>query len=159
MKKILLTAALLLSLGSCSKNEYKTYDGPFFFYFDLSKSSTITINEAGTMNAEYYVHYTGPQASRTNIVSFSVTPGDGLVEGVDYTVTTAGGALNFMPGFTDLPIRIKWLPHDIDPSKNNTVTIRLENVDDDSFVLGLPGPDNSNYSKSLRQIIISKYQN
>lgn len=159
MKKIIPALCLLLLVCACGKNGYSVYEGPFFFYFDLSRSSTIQINEAGTMDAEYYVHYTGPQAARTNKVFFSITPGDGLAEGVDYTVTTGSGTLDFMPGFTDLPIRIKWLPNPIDPAKDNTVTICLDRVDDPSMVLGLPGPDNGNYSKSLRQIIISKYQN
>lgn len=152
MKKAIIALFALLALCAC--NKFSTYDGPACFYFDLTNSSPTSINELGELEAEYYVHYTGPLAERTNVVTFSVTPGDGLREGVDYTVNTAGGQLNFMAGFTDLAIRIKWLPHAIDASKDNSVTITLESVDTPDAVVGLPGPDRNN-----RSVKIVKYKN
>lgn len=152
MKKILFATIALCALCAC--NKFKTYDGPACFYFDASKSSTTSVNEFGELEAEYYVHYTGVLAARTNTVSFSVTPGDGLKEGVDYAISTSDGKLSFLTGFTDVPVRIKWLPHTIDATKDNSLTITLESVDNPNAVVGLPGPDRKN-----RSIKILKYKN
>jgi len=152
MKKISFAILTIFVLCSCTK--FATYDGSACFFFDAAKSSPTSINELGEMEAEYYVHYTGEQATRTNTVTFSVTPGDGLVEGVDYKINTPGGQLAFLVGFTDLAIRIKWMPHTIDAAKDNSLTITLESVDNPDAVVGLPGPDHNN--KSIR---IIKYKN
>lgn len=152
MKRIILTIITIITVCSC--NKFTMYDGPACFYFDTDKSSTTSINELGEFEAEYYVHYIGEYASQTNTVTFSVTPGDGLHEGLDYKVNTPDGKLSFLPGFTDLAIRIKWLPNSIDKTKDNSVTINLESVDNPDAVIGLPGPAQNN--KSIKLI---KYKN
>lgn len=152
MKKPLLAILTFFIFSAC--NTFTVYDGPACFSFDASKSSPTTINELGEMEAEYYVHYIGPMAKQTNTVTFSVAPGDGLKEGLDFQMITPSFTLSFLTGFTDLPIRIKWLPNTIDPNKDNSLTIVLESVDNPDAIVGLPGPDQKN-----RTLKIFKYKN
>lgn len=152
MKKILL--AILTSFIFSACDTFTVYDGPACFSFDATKSSPTTINELGEMEAEYYVHYIGPMAEQTNTVTFSVISGDGLKEGLDFQLITSSYTLSFLTGFTDLPIRIKWLPNTIDPNKDNSLTIVLESVDNPDAIVGLPGPDQKN-----RTLKIFKYKN
>lgn len=144
---------MLLLLVLCACNKFKMYDGPSFFYFDMNQSGSTSINELGSLTSEYYVHYTGEQASETRTVVFSVTPGSGLQEGVDYQMVTTGTSLSFLPGIIDLPIRVKWLPHALTSAEGNTLTVSLESVNDPKLKLGLP-PSGRN-----RSVSIQKYKN
>ena len=96
------------------------------------------------------MHYTGPKPAAPIVVSFEVKCGDGLAEGRDYKVATAGGKITFLPGVYDQVIKIDWLPHDIDVSKDNTVTVSL--VSAEGVTLGYPGPD-----KLMKDLVIRKY--
>jgi hypothetical protein len=49
-----------------------------------------------------------------------------------------------------MPVRIRWMPHRVDPSKDNTLTIRLTG-NSRSFTLGYPGPEHLQ-----RQLVIEK---
>ena len=73
-----------------------------------------------------------------------------MAEGTDYKVATAGGKITFLPGVYDQVIKIDWLPHDIDASKDNTVTISL--VSAEGVTLGYPGPD-----KLMKDLVLRKY--
>ena len=64
----------------------------------------------------------------------------GLTEDVDYKVVTTANPLVFLPGINDMPIRIRWLKNPVDPTKDNTVTIRLTG-NSKGYNLGFPGPD------------------
>ena len=66
--------------------------------------------------------------------------GDGLQEDVDYKVVTQQNPLVFLPGIYDAPIRVRWLKHPVDPTKDNTLTIRLTG-NSKGYNLGYPGPD------------------
>ena len=85
------------------------------------------------------------------VVSFAVTCGDGLSEGIDYKVATVGGKITFMPGIYEQTIKIDWLPHDIDETKDNTVTISLLSAE--GVTLGYPGPD-----RLMKDLVIRKYR-
>lgn len=128
--------AAAVTLLSCNKIE--TFTGAFVA-FDTAGSSTTTVDAEGKFTGSYALHYSGPKPMETIVVSFAVTCGDGLAEGVDYEVATSGGKVSFLPGVYDQTIKINWLRHDIDPSKDNTVTISL--TDAGGVVLGYPGPD------------------
>ena len=136
----------------CSCNEYTLFTGKFVA-FDLASSDVTTINEAGDFTATYYVHYSGETPKERFSVEYEVIPGDGLEEGRDYEVETSGRKLNFLPGVFTLPIRIHWMPNDIDPSKDNSVIIRLVSGPED-IILGMPGPDMVN-----KEIKLIKYKN
>lgn len=141
-----LLAALAL-IGAC--NKIATLDGAFVA-FDTAKSSVVSIDAEGEFTGSYTVHYTGPKPSAPIVVSFAVTCGDGLSEGIDYKVATVGGKITFMPGIYEQTIKIDWLPHDIDETKDNTVTISLLSAD--GVTLGYPGPD-----RLMKDLVIRKY--
>lgn len=141
-----LLAALVLT-GAC--NKIATFDGAFVA-FDTAKSSVVSIDAEGEFTGSYTVHYTGPKPSAPIVVSFAVTCGDGLSEDIDYKVATVGGKITFMPGIYEQTIKIDWLPHDIDDTKDNTVTISLLSAE--GVTLGYPGPD-----RLMKDLVIRKY--
>lgn len=143
--------AMLMSIAvsAASCNKITLFDEAFVA-FDTAKSSVVSINAAGEFTGSYTLHYTGPKPSAPIVVNFVVTCGSGLAEGVDYKVATAGGKITFMPGIYEQVIKIDWLPHEIDESKDNTVTISL--VSADGVTLGYPGPD-----KLMKDLVIRKY--
>lgn len=131
-------------------NKIETFDGAFVA-FETAKSSVVSIDAEGEFTGSYTLHYTGPKPSAPIIVSFAVTCGDGLSEGIDYKVTTVGGKITFMPGIYEQTIKIGWLPHDIDETKDNTVTISLLSAE--GVTLGYPGPD-----RLMKDLVIRKYR-
>lgn len=131
-------------------NKIETFDGAFVA-FDTAKSSVVSIDAEGEFTGSYTVHYTGPKPSAPIVVSFAVTCGDGLSEGIDYKVATVGGKITFMPGIYEQTIKIDWLPHDIDETKDNTVTISLLSAE--GVTLGYPGPD-----RLMKDLVIRKYR-
>ena len=139
--------SIAVSAASCNKI---TLFDEAFVAFDTAKSSVVSINATGEFTGSYTLHYTGPKPSAPIVVNFVVTCGNGLAEGVDYKVATAGGKITFMPGIYEQVIKIDWLPHEIDESKDNTVTISL--VSADGITLGYPGPD-----KLMKDLVIRKY--
>ena len=143
--------AMLMSIAvsAASCNKITLFDEAFVA-FDAAKSSVVSINAAGEFTGSYTLHYTGPKPSAPIVVNFVVTCGNGLAEGVDYKVATAGGKITFMPVIYEQVIKIDWLPHEIDESKDNTVTISL--VSADGVTLGYPGPD-----KLMKDLVIRKY--
>lgn len=141
---LLVTLALTVA---CNKIE--TFDDAFVA-FDTAKSSVVSIDAEGEFTGSYTVHYTGPKPSAPIVVSFAVTCGDGLSEGIDYKVATVGGKITFMPGIYEQTIKIDWLPHDIDETKDNTVTISLLSAE--GVTLGYPGPD-----RLMKDLVIRKY--
>lgn len=139
--------SIAVSAASCNKI---TLFDEAFVAFDTAKSSVVSINATGEFTGSYTLHYTGPKPSAPIVVNFVVTCGNGLAEGVDYNVATAGGKITFMPGIYEQVIKIDWLPHEIDESKDNTVTISL--VSADGVTLGYPGPD-----RLMKDLVIRKY--
>lgn len=150
MKRLFIILSIIGLLTGC--NEYTLYTGKFVA-FDPASSSVTSINELGDFTGTYYVHYSGTSNDTRFAVTFEVIPGNGLVEGVDYEMETSGKTLNFMPGIFSLPIRIHWIPNEIDESKDNSVILRLTSAPDD-ITLGYPGPDKLN-----KEIKILKYKN
>ncbi len=144
-----LAMLMVIAVSTVSCNKITLFDEAFVA-FDTAKSSVVSINAAGEFTGSYTLHYTGPKPSAPIVVNFVVTCGNGLAEGVDYKVATAGGKITFMPGIYEQVIKIDWLPHEIDESKDNTVTISL--VSADGVTLGYPGPD-----KLMKDLVIRKY--
>ena len=144
-----LTMLMLIAVTAVSCNRITLFDEAFVA-FDTAKSSVVSIDTDGEFTGSYTLHYTGPKPSAPIVVNFVVTCGNGLAEGVDYKVATAGGKITFMPGIYEQVIKIDWLPHEIDESKDNTVTISL--VSADGVTLGYPGPD-----KLMKDLVIRKY--
>ena len=144
-----LVMLMSIAVSAVSCNKITLFDEAFVA-FDTAKSSVVSINATGEFTGSYTLHYTGPKPSAPIVVNFVVTCGNGLAEGVDYKLATAGGKITFMPGIYEQVIKIDWLPHEIDESKDNTVTISL--VSADGVTLGYPGPD-----KLMKDLVIRKY--
>ena len=144
-----LAMLMLIAVSAASCNKITLFDEAFVA-FDTAKSSVVSVNATGEFTGSYTLHYTGPKPSAPIVVNFVVTCGNGLAEVVDYKVATAGGKITFMPGIYEQVIKIDWLPHEIDESKDNTVTISL--VSADGITLGYPGPD-----KLMKDLVIRKY--
>ena len=144
-----LSMLMSIAVSAASCNKITLFDEAFVA-FDTAKSSVVSINATGEFTGSYTLHYMGPKPSAPIVVNFVVTCGNGLAEGVDYKVATAGGKITFMPGIYEQVIKIDWLPHEIDESKDNTVTISL--VSADGVTLGYPGPD-----KLMKDLVIRKY--
>ena len=144
-----LATLMLIAVSAVSCNKITLFDEAFVA-FDTAKSSVVSINATGEFTGSYTLHYTGPKPSAPIVVNFVVTCGNGLAEGVDYKVATAGGKITFMPVIYEQVIKIDWLPHEINESKDNTVTISL--VSADGVTLGYPGPD-----KLMKDLLIRKY--
>ena len=142
-------AVVVMFLTALSCNRIETFSDSFIA-FDSAKSSAVSVDAEGEFTGSYAVRYTGPKPSSPITVTFAVTCGDGLAEGVDYKVATSGSKITFLPGVYDQVIKIDWLPHDIDAEKDNTVTISL--VSADGVALGYPGPD-----KLMKNLTIKKY--
>jgi hypothetical protein len=83
-------------------------------------------------------------------VQYEVKIGEGLQEDRDFKLLTTGTNLTFPQGIFERPIRIAWKESELDPTKDNTITIRLIS-NSKNFTIGLPGPD-----KLQQQLVITK---
>ncbi len=149
--RLLYLSALLAILAGC--NKYVTFQD-YYVAFDTDISSATAINELGEFQGAYYVHYCGVLLTETFEVQYSVILGDGLKEGLDYEIVNGSGKLSFLPGIYNIPIRINWLSHEIDDSKDNTIVIRLEGCSNGDIQIGCPGPDRKGAELNIR-----KYKN
>jgi hypothetical protein len=139
MKKILYLL-MMVAICSCADQEGEWFDTPFVrISTETGQESTVVLSNVRTVNA-YTVYLSSPPIVDSLEVSYEIIVGDGLVEDVDYKVVTTQNPLVFLPGIYDAPIRIRWLRNTVDPTKDNTVTIRLTG-NSKGYNLGFPGPD------------------
>ena len=149
IKSFLIALVSLLTLSSCV-NEIEPYDNPFI-YLSSNGASSASVSQIAQVAGEYTIHLSSKSLDEPLVVDFSITPGDGLTEGVDYRVITQGRQATIQPGLYQYNIRIMWLPHKLDATKDNTLKIKLEN-NSLGFTMGLPGPD-----ALQRELVIRKY--
>lgn len=142
---LLITVTLL----SCGLDENEPYDNAFIHIMKGGTSSTQVTSKSNFI-ATYYVYLSSKPLDEVLEVTYEIKVGDGLKAGRDYELITTGDKLVFMPGIYDMPIRIKWLPNSIDPSKDNTLRISLIS-NNQNITMGLPGPD-----KLQKEFIITK---
>jgi hypothetical protein len=138
-KNILLVLLPVLAAFSCTKN-LPLYDTPFFCIATQDGASAAVVGSDVENVNTYYVTMSSVTREDNPVVEFSVTPGAGLKEGVDYVVVTQGSSLTFLPGIYRMPVRIRWKEHVLDDSADNTLTIALTGGTE-GFNLGMPGPD------------------
>ena len=84
-------------------------------------------------------------------MTLELIPGDGLKPGVDYTEPTKL-TVTFSPDEYRKYFRINYLKHDVDPEKDNTLTIRIASTSDPSIILGYPGPSRKYSSHVVTKI-------
>ena len=138
LKNILLLALLPFAAASCHINDFKEFTD-YYIAFDPGNSSSTVINEAGSVVGQYMIHFCTVKRDDTVGVEVEVTPGDGLTEGVDYKVVSST-SVKFVPGVYDKAFIIEWLPHTLDSTKDNTLTLTLHSCTDSGIILGVPGP-------------------
>lgn len=156
MKKIFslltLSAGALLAmtaLNSCSKEEVKPYNHPFF-HIHVENRDSVTVRYNRKDQVEYKAYLSAELQYETIDLSYSVKIGDGLLEGRDFELNTVGDTLRFIPGVMARGVKITWLENPVDPAKDNTIKISLTG-NSKNFTLGLPGPD-----QRQRQLVITK---
>ena len=127
-------------LTACGDDGPEAFDQPFVrIAAPNGSSSQIVLTNARVVNT-YTVYLSSRPITDSLEVNYEIIVGDGLVEDVDYKVVTTQNPLKFLPGIYDAPIRVRWLKHDVDPTKDNTMTIRLTG-NSKGYTLGFPGPD------------------
>jgi len=139
IKRPFFLASFICLLLSCGTDEFEPYRQPFIHIMKGELTELPVSSEAKVLN-EYKIYLSSAPLSETLNVEFSITPGNGLTEGVDYEIVTAGHTLDFLPGIYDMPVRVRWLPHRVDPAKNNSLIIRIES-NSMNLTMGLPGND------------------
>ncbi|MCQ2164711.1 MAG: hypothetical protein MJZ04_05960 [Bacteroidales bacterium] len=141
MKKIIYMIAAALMLCGCNDNVSKVFDDYFVYIVDEYGASTSKIEEtADDLTMTYYICLVAPTLDSDVTVGFEVTCGDGLKEGVDFEVAKSAREVTISRGVARMPVRITFNEKRIDPARDNTVTIRLTDVDRDGISLGYPGP-------------------
>ena len=126
---IILAAATALLFSSCEKD--KPYDHPFVYIIqadDAAYAATSTVSSQATVVRTYNICLSSKELSENLIVDYSFNVGDGLKAGIDFERVTTGNQIVFVPGVYSMPIRIRCLPNEIDPMKDNTITISIENT-------------------------------
>ena len=137
-RPILLFATLLVA--GCAKNELPLFDEPFAYIETSTGSDNAVVGADMKAVVTYYIGISCAAFTDPIDVSFQVTCGDGLQAGIDYEVLTAGTSVSFLPGIWRMPVRIRWMEHPIDETKDNTVVIALTGAQPGTFTLGYPGP-------------------
>lgn len=140
MKKVLYILFLIGALYSCDQEESVYFDEPFV-RICTSTGETRTVVLSNVRNTNTYSVYLSSRPITDSLeVSYEIIVGNGLQENVDYKIVTTVNPLIFLPGINDMPIRIQWLKNPVDPTKDNTVTIRLTG-NSKGYNLGFPGSD------------------
>lgn len=147
----LLLSSVMLSLVAMScTNKEEPYDNPFVYITADGGASRIVVN-SDVQNVNSYNVYLSSRALSKNLeVGYELIVGDGLQAGRDFELVNQGNVLTFPPGIYDMTVRIRWKSHPVDPTKNNTLTIRLISANMD-ITLGRPGPD-----ALQRELVIEK---
>lgn len=151
MKKIILPIlAIIMSLLSCNKDEIDVFDEPFV-HINFNNISTSSINSNRKDIVSYYIYLSSKPLDKDMLLDYSIIIGDGLKEGVDFKILTTEYPLIFPTGIYRRPIQIQWLDHALDPSKDNTLTIKL-NSNNLGISVGFPGPDANQSTLILQKI-------
>lgn len=144
-----MAVCLCMATVSCSDDD-EPFDHPFIHIMADGGASRIVVNSDVNNVNTYNVYLSSRALSRNLEVSYEILVGDGLQAGRDFELVTQGNTITFLPGIYDMPVRIRWKPNRVDPTKNNTLTIRLTG-NNMGFTLGLPGPDGLQ-----RELVIEK---
>ena len=138
----------LTFLSSCKK-EVEPFNHPFFHIMVDNKSAIDVLSDRKDQ-VNYNVYLSAELQFEPIDVNYEVIVGDGLKEGRDFDLITKGTKLNFPPGIFERPITIQWKEAALDPTKNNTIIIKLIS-NSKNYTLGLPGPD-----QLQKQLVITK---
>ena len=151
MSKYIYILSLLLSitLFSACKDEFKPYDHPFF-HIHVNNRSVVEVLTDRKDQVDYKVYFSTKLQFEPVELKYEVIVGNGLLAGRDFELITQGNTLNFPNGIFERSVTIKWIAAPVDPTKNNTITIRLLS-NSKNYTIGLPGPD-----QLQKELIITK---
>lgn len=144
MKRIIATIlclAAFFAVTSC-QDKLDIVFSDYYTYIDDGNNGTYLAAEGDDAYVfTMFIHIVAPAQDDIVTVSYEVTPGNGLKEGVDYKLVSSSKTIAFQPGIYKMPVRIELLKSSaLDKTKDNTITITL--VDNSAgFGLGKPGPD------------------
>jgi len=144
----LLVLPAILLISSCKK-EVTPYKTPFF-HINVDNKNTVEVLSNRKDIVDYKVYLSAELQFDPITVQYEVIVGNGLLAGRDFDLITTGTTLNFAPGIFERPITIAWKQSTLDPSKDNTIRIRLVS-NSKNYIMGLPGPD-----QLQRELIITK---
>ncbi len=142
---------MVLGFSSCGLDENEPYDLKFI-HIMLDGASSTTVSYKAKTIATYSVYLSSAKFTENVELTYEIVVGNGLKAGVDYNLITTGNTLVFLPGIYDMPIRIQWLSNPIDPTKDNSLKIKLIS-NNKGYTIGLPGPD-----KLQSEFVITKVQ-
>lgn len=151
MKLILYSAFFVLLFSSCSKNEHERYDLHFVHIMD-NGSTSINVSEKANSIGTYNIYLSAPQFLEPVTVTYKITVGAGLTEGVDYELVNAAESVTFLPGIYDMSVRIRWKANPVDPAADNTIKIELLRASSGAYSIGLPGKDQLQKSLTITKI-------
>ena len=150
---LLVAAALSSCLLSCSDRPDRMFRDFFVSVADENGSQTSRIlSSSNNTVVTYYFQLVSEERTEPLTVDFEVRIGDGLSLGTDFTFQNDIRSITFEPGVYKKPFRINYLRHEIDPAKDNTITIEIVSASDPSIILGYPGPGGK-----YRKHIVTKY--
>ena len=139
---ILFFSTLMLLLLSACAEEDKPLDAPFVYLTDKFGGISATMDSKARYTATYFMKLSSKLRTGNLEVQYKVVPGNGLQEGVDFSLTeTNSNPIVFEPGVYEKTIQINWLPNNLNNTKDNTVRIILVSSNDPSVNIGRLGPD------------------
>ncbi len=148
MKKFLIMiSSVVMLLTGCEATTEHYFDTPFVSIADKDKLFTTTFidKNANNLLSELCVTLVvGRDMFQEPImVEYELIVGNGLKEGVDFKLQpSTASPLTFTPGTYDMPVRLIWMKNkDFDPSKDNTLEVRLTACSIPEIHLGYLGPD------------------
>lgn len=145
----LLIIASVIAFSSCSKDEFPPYDNPFFS-INVDNKDTVYVQYNRKDTVDYNIYLSAKLQFEPIDVTYDAIIGNGLQAGKDFELINATKTLNFPNGIFQRPVRIVWKENPVDPSKNNSIIIKiLSNTK--NYTIGLPGPD-----KKQSQLVIIK---
>jgi len=131
----------MLLLCSCEDRLNIVFEDYYVCIKDETDSAVSTVKSSvDNYVATYYVGLVSPILDSPLTVNYEIIVGDGLKEHVDYELQSDKKYVTIARGIWKMPIRIKYLKHTVDETKDNTITIRLTGCSDESINVGYPGP-------------------
>lgn len=154
MKKIILTLTLAIMASGCNDSVNSVFSDYFVCIKDEYNSEKSVVEDTfNNFTVSYYVNLIAPTLDSDVTVYYDIVVGDGLKEGVDFTLAKKGTSITIPRGINRMPIRITYKKHDIDPGKDNTITIRLTGIDKEGISIGYPGPKAKYSSHTITKIL------
>ena len=125
----------------CSCTDRIQFETPHFVSIqsESGMGSSTVISTADNLVLQYPVRLVSTTRPKDLVVEFDVTTGDGVSEGVNFTLP-AKRSVTFSKGEYIKYIRINYKNHLVDETKDNTLVITLTSASDPDVILGYPGP-------------------